>query len=209
MKVKLICDNPMEQIRFIQEAVYLWHSKKDSITRINDGQYAYDQCLCGWTDNMIQSIQHVRKIRPFSGTLLQNIVATMLNLYFYWVETVAKKPIFKDQNWEYVKKFYNTCYKKIEDDITEEVFGQMYSMAAMEKNKSGSMLGVIPCMGIREFMDKLHDEKYDPDDIYKVWAKLKKDKEGKKLIQNNIDCGVCPVGYTDRPEDKESKSEKS
>ena len=92
--VKLLCDNPMEQVRYITECVYYWHNKPGSITRINDGQYAYDQCLCGWTDNMIYAIDHVKKYKPFSGAAIQHTVSTMLNLYYYYIETVARKPVF-------------------------------------------------------------------------------------------------------------------
>ena len=197
--VKLLCDNPMEQVRYISECVYYWHNKKDSITRINDGQYAYDQCLCGWTDNMIYAIDHVRKFKPFSGAAAQHTLTCMLNLYYYYIETVARKPVFVEQNWEYVKKFYNHCYKRIEDDISDEVFSNMFSACSQEKWASGSLLGIVPCMGVREFMDKLKSEPYDPDHIYEVWKKMEEDPETKKLIDNNIACGVCKEGYTNKP----------
>lgn len=197
--VKLLCDNPMEQVRYITETVYYWHNKEGSITRINNGQYAYDQCLCGWTDNMIYAIDHVRRFKPFSGASTQHTVVCMLNLYHYYVETLARQPVFAPQNWEYVKKFYHKCYKRIEADISDEVFGQMYSMCAQEKWASGSLAGIIPQIGIHEFMNKLHEEEYNPDDIYEVWAKMESDPETKKLIENNEKCGVCKKGYTNKP----------
>lgn len=197
--VKLLCDNPNEQLRYIPETTYFWHNKEDSITRINDGQYAYDQCFCGWTDNMIYAIQHAKKSRPFSGSVTQQIVGVIINLYFYFIETVARKPVFKDQNWEYIKKFYNKCYKKIEEDITDEVLSEMFSMASMEKWGSGSMIGIIPHIGIKEFLDKLKGEEYDENHIYDIWDEMSKDPETMKLIQNNITCGVCPEGYTNKP----------
>lgn len=197
--VKLLCDNPMEQVRYIQECVYYWHNKTDSITRINDCQYNYDQSLCGWTDNMIYAINHVRKHKPFSGASIQWTVSCMLNLYYYFIETVARKPVFADQNWEYIKKYYHACYKRIEDDISDEVFGQMFSACSQEKWASGTLLGIVPHIGIHEFMNKLREEPYDPDDIYKVWERMEEDPETKKLIENNEKCGVCPKGYTNRP----------
>lgn len=192
--VRLLCNNPNEQIRYINECVYYWHNKNDSITRINNGQYAYDQCLCGWTDNMIYAIQEAKKSRPFNEGIAQWTLTCMLNLYFYYVETVARKDVFAEQNWEYCKKFYHTCYKRIEEDVTDNMFSEMFSMASMQKWGSGSMIGIIPCIGIKEFMDKLHSEEYVPDHIYEVWEKIPKD-----LIENNEKCGVCAVGYTNKP----------
>lgn len=197
--VRLLCDNPGEQIRWIQEVVYYWHNKEGSITRINDGQYQYDQCLCGWTDNMIYAIENARRQKPFSGAPTQWTVSCMLQLYYYYLETLIRKPVFADQNWEYVKKFYHKCYKRISADITDEVFGQMYSMVSQDKWGGGSMFGIIPPIGIKEFMDKLDAEPYDPDHIYEVWEKMEEDPEAKQLIKNNETCGVCPEGYTRRP----------
>lgn len=197
--VKMLCDNPGEQIRFLPETVYYWHYKPTSITRINDSQYAYDQCFCGWVDNMIYAIEHVKRAKPFSGAPAQQTVATLINLYFYWVETVARKPVFADQNWEYIKKFYSRCYRDVEPNISDEIFAQMFSAASMEKNRSGSQLGFIPHIGIREFMDKLRSEQFNPDQIYDVWERMRADSELLRLIENNEACGVCREGYTNRP----------
>ena len=193
--VRLICDRPDEQVKAIPEATYFWHNKVDSITRINNGQYQYDQCLCGWTDNMIYAIQNARKIRPFNGTITQWIVHVMIELYYYYVECHKNKPVFAEQAWEYVKKFYNTCYKSIKDTISDEAFSEMFSMDSMNKWQQGGLIGVIPHIGIREFMTKLENEEYNPDDIYKVWEKIPED-----LKQNNIKCGVCPEGYATKKE---------
>ena len=192
--VRLICDNPAEQLRFIPETTYFWHNKKDSITRINDGQYGFDQCFCGWTDNMIYAIQNAKKSRPFSGEISKWMVTVLMELYYYYIECFARKPVFAEQDWEYVKKYYHTCYKKIEDDITDEVFSQMFSMASTAKWGGGHLIGVIPHIGIREFMDKLREEKYDPDYIYEVQKKIPKE-----LRDNNVKCGVCAEGYTNKP----------
>lgn len=197
--VKLLCDNPTEQVRFITENVYYWHNKENSITRINDGQYAYDQCLCGWTDNMIDAINHVRKCKPFSGAAIQSTVQCLLNLYYYYVETLARKPVFAEQNWEYVKKYYHAVYKRIEDDISDEIFGQMFSATSQEKWASGSLFGIVPEIGIHEFMDKLKSDEYDSNHIYDIWQKMNDDPEAKKLIENNVQCGVCHDGYWNKP----------
>lgn len=197
--VQLLCNNPNEQIRFVQEPVYYWHNKSDSITRINDGQYALDQCFCGWTDNMIYALENVRKKRPFDGNVMQATVSIMIQLYYYWIETYSRKPVFADQNWEYVKKFYHTCYKKMEENITDEAFSELFSITSMEKWGSGSMIGILPHIGIKEFLTKLKEDDYDPDHIYDIWEKMKEDPETAKLIENNETCGVCKVGYTNRP----------
>lgn len=199
--VRLLCsNNPNEIVHWINEIVYYWHEKMDSITRINDCQYAFDQSFCGWTDNMIYAVEEAKKRQPFNGAIDQWVLECMMQLYGYYTETVARNPVFADQNWEYVKKFYHTCYKKIEHIVTDEMMAFAYSAVMQGKSINGSMTGIIPCIGIREFMDKLRSEKYDPEAIYAVWEKLPQN-----LIENNEKCGVCKVGYTQ----KENKSKKS
>jgi len=198
--VRLLCSNDKEKVHWINETVYYWHEKVDSITRINNCQYAFDQSFCGWTDNMIYAIKEAKKVQPFNGYIDQWTLECMLNLYSYYIETVARNPVFKDQNWEYVKKFYHACYKRIEPNITDEMFAVAYSMNQQGNWGSGKMAGIIPCMGIKEFMEKLHTEEYNENYIYEVWDKLPKD-----LIKNNEECGVCPIGYTKKKTEKNNK----
>lgn len=194
--VRLLCSNNQNEIiHWINETVYYWHEKEDSITRINDCQYAFDQSFCGWTDNMIHAINEAKKIQPFNGYIDQWTLECMMQLYGYYIETIARKPIFAEQNWEYVKKFYHLCYKKIESKITDEMLATVYSMILQGKYTNGSMLGIMPCMSAIEFMDKLRDEEYDENHIYEVWSKMPPE-----LIANNEKCGVCKVGYTKKGE---------
>ena len=194
-KVRLLCSNNQNEIvHWINEPVYFWHEKEDSITRINNGQYSFDQSFCGWTDNMIEAIQFAKKIQPFNGYIDQWTMECMMNLYTYYIETVARNEVFAAQNWEYVKKFYHTCYKKIEDNITDEMLSVAYSQKMQASWGDGHMIGIIPCMGVKEFFEKIKSEEYNPNDIYDIWDNLPSE-----LIKNNEDCGVCPKGYTKRP----------
>ena len=117
-----------------------------------------------------------------------------MNLYTYYIETVARNEVFAAQNWEYVKKFYHTCYKKIEDNITDEMLSVAYSQKMQASWGDGHMIGIIPCMGVKEFFEKIKAEEYNPNDIYDIWEKIPSE-----LIENNERCGVCPKGYTKRP----------
>lgn len=192
--VRLLCSNNQNEIvHWIDEVVYYWHENENSITRINDCQYAFDQSFCGWTDNMIYAIETVKKIQPFNGAVDQWTLECMMQLYGYYIETVDRNPVFAEQNWEYVKKFYNKIYKKIEANITKEMLAFSYSMVMQGKFIGGSMMGIIPCISLGDFMEKLHNEEYDPNYIYEVWANIPKE-----LIENNENCGVCPKGYTER-----------
>lgn len=199
--VRLLCSNDQNRVHWINEVVYYWHENENSITRINNCQYAFDQSFCGWTDNMIYAITEARKQQPFNGYIDQWTLECMIQLYSYYIETIARNPIFSNQNWEYVKKYYHACYKTIEPKITDDMFAMVYSMNMQNNWGSGKMAGIIPEIGIKEFMDKLHTEPYDPDYIYEVWKEIPQD-----LIKNNETCGVCPKDYTKKKTPKVNNS---
>lgn len=186
-KIKLICSNDdSESICFFDIPVYYWHEKVDSITRVNNCQYSFDQSFCGWTDNMIDAIKFCKRVQPYNGEVDKATVCFLMNLYTYYIETVQKSEVFAEQNWEYVKKFYHSVYKKIDENITEDMLAEAYSIRMRDAYMSGSLFGFFPCMTFKEFINRLRTEEYNPNHIYDVWNKLPND-----LKENNIRCGVC------------------
>lgn len=199
--VGLLCDNPDEQIRYVEENTYYYRDNPNSITKINGGQYWYDQCTCGGIDNTIYALEHVRKYRPFSKEALQYAVSCMMHFYSYYVQVLEHAPGYSMQLWEYVKKYYHKCYKPIENYITDECFRMSYSTAMKADYEDGTMLGVIPKIDIREFMRRLRTEEYDPNLIYEIWDEMREDPEFQEVMKNNVLCGVCAEGYTERPKE--------
>jgi glycosyltransferase involved in cell wall biosynthesis len=196
-KVNLICSaSQNEDIANVDIPVYYWHEKVDSITRVNNGQYSYDQSFCGWTDNMIDAYQFCKRVTPFNGEVDKFCVGVMYQLYTYYIEVVGRNPVFAAQDWEYVKKFYHTCFAPLWGSLSDDVKAEAYNEAMTGVYVKQSWHGIIPSMSITEFFDKLSKEPYDPNDIYSVYADLPSD-----LIANNIACGVCEENYTTPPSD--------
>lgn len=151
--------NPNEQIKYIADVTYFWHYKEDSITRINNAQYSYDQSFVGYTDNMIYAIQTAEKINPFNQNISFMKVFVLCNLYEYFIETVARDKRFIEQNFNACKKFYKEVYKEIEPKITDDVLGEVYNEAMRNAYVQNKMFKIIPEMGIKEFIEKLKKEK--------------------------------------------------
>lgn len=200
--VAMLCDSQKEQLRFVDEFVYDYcDDNPESITNINNGQYWYDQCTLGGIDNMIYAINHVRKHRPFSGAAISSTVNFMLQCYWYYAEVAQKARPMSIQLWEYIKKFYNTCYKPIEGIVTDEAFRIEYSKAVRSIISSSTSIGVIPEMTPYQFMDRLRNEPYDPNFIYEIWEEMGNCPDTKEMMDNNVTCGVCPEGYAGRPKE--------
>lgn len=150
--------NEHEQIKFIRDVVYYWHENKNSITRINNCQYSYDQSFVGYTDNMIWAITEAEKRNPFNGQILLQKVETILNLYEYYIETVERDKRFIDQNWNCCKKFYKEVYREVKDKIPENVFKDVYNNILKCAYMGDKLVQIIPSMGVYEFLEKLEKE---------------------------------------------------
>lgn len=104
-----LCANQNEKIKYIQDITYYWHFKEDSITRKDNANYSYNGSFRGYTQNMIEALQHAEKMSPFNGQILQQKILIMCNLYEYWLETGVRDSRYEDQTGNLVlniiKKF--------------------------------------------------------------------------------------------------------
>ena len=159
-----LCVNENEQIKFSADVSYNWHINENSITRINNCEYAYNQSFPGYTDNMIYAITEAKKKNPFNGYIKLFSIEVMCNLYEYYIETVARDKRFIDQNFDACCRFYNTIYKHIESEITDEILSQVYNNIMRNVYMGDKMAGIIPCIGIKEFLQQMKDisKDYEP-----------------------------------------------
>lgn len=153
-----LCSNPQESIKYIQDITYFWHYKEDSITRVNNAQYSYDQCFTGYVDNMIYAFKYAEKINPFNSNILLMKVYTMCALYEYWIEAVARDKRFIEQDFKACKRYYDEVYKEVEPKMNDDIFSEVYNEAMRGAYAGNKLFKIIPEMGIREFMGKLKEE---------------------------------------------------
>jgi len=186
MKCRL-CSNQFEQIKQIQDIIYYWHWKENSITRFDNANYSYNRSFQGITRNWIDAIKHSEKQCPFNGQILQQKVMCMINLYEYWIETIARDNRYEKQNWNCCRRFYAEVYREIKDKINDEIFSQIYNDVMRNCYMGNKLDRIIPVIGIKEFMDKLEKE-YDPketefdmtDDTYPYESNKALDEKFKK-----------------------------
>lgn len=153
--VKLFA-NENEQIHYTQEIVYYWHFKENSITRINNSQYTYDQSFCGYANNMIWAIKHAKSQKANNSLVLETSILSMVDLYFYFIDTYHNDIRYIEQNWEWCKLYYKEIYKDldliIEKHIVENLYTQFVKGAGLYKFVN------IPHLTFYQFVDKLREE---------------------------------------------------
>lgn len=154
-----LCTNDQEQINFIPAHVYYWHENLNSITRANDCQYSFGSSkrdsFYGYVENMIYSIKEAKKRNPFNGFITMWAVNCMLNIYEYYIECVGRAPEHAEGNFKWCKRYYDEVYREIEPSISQEILSQHYNDVMRNAYMGDKLNGIIPCMNIFEFLDKM------------------------------------------------------
>lgn len=157
-----LCANDNEQINFIPAHVYYWHENINSITRANDCQYSYGSSerdsFFGYVENMIYAVKEARKRNPYNGFITMWAASCMLHIYEYYIECVARAPEHAPINFKWCKRYYDEVYKELEPNISEEMLAQHYNDIMRNAYMGDKLAGIIPCMGIFEFLNKLKEE---------------------------------------------------
>ena len=165
-----LCSSDQEQINFIAAHVYYWHESENSITRANDCQYSYGGStrdgFYGYVENMIYAIKEAKKRKPYNGFITMWSVNCMLNIYEYYIECYANANEFAEANFKWCKRFYDEIYSLIEDDISDEMLSEQYNEIMRNAYMGNKLNGIIPCIGVFEFLKKLKEaEPYNSENV--------------------------------------------
>ena len=157
-----LCCSDQEQINFIPAHVYYWHENLNSITRANDCQYSYGGSIrdsfYGFVENMIYAIKEAKKRRPYNGFINMWAVNCMLNIYEYYVECYARAQEHAENNFKWCKRYYNEIYRDLENEIPKDIFAQQYNDIMRNAYVGDKLNGIIPHIGIYEFLESLKEE---------------------------------------------------
>ena len=190
-KIRMSIDGSPLKINVIEAPIYFWRTGSEhSITRmgIDDKgipQYNFDLCQWGATVAAINAVKFCRKKNPFNGALIRFVTEIMIGQYFTYIECLAKKPVFAEQNFFNAKRFYHECYKQIESQIEDEVLQKMYTV--QRTGKMQDLIDIIPEITFFDFMNKVRTEEYGGDEEFKkIRAALPQE-----IIENDIKTGVA------------------
>jgi glycosyltransferase involved in cell wall biosynthesis len=139
------------RIKFIPQAVYMWHWRKDSITRTDNGAYATTEGHLGYIENMAWAISEMCR-RGLNKELIRNeVVRVLCRLYFMHMSICYSSPMDEAESMEAIREFYQACFAPIAD-VTPAVYLQETFLSEQKRYKD-SMSTVIPTMTFREFLN--------------------------------------------------------
>jgi glycosyltransferase involved in cell wall biosynthesis len=150
-----LCVDDKEVINFYNDIVYVWWYKKDSITRINNHEYSYNQSFTGYTENMIYAIKHARLVKPFNSYIDVFAIQSMANLYVYWLKTKHRDNRFIEQNFESSLKYYNEVFKEVQGRIHNEQITPI--IADYIAQQMVTIKDFIPDVTFFDFIDALEE----------------------------------------------------
>ena len=195
-KIMFIYKELGKTIPFVEGFAYGWYPTKDSITTINHHQYSYDQGVCGFVDGAIELFNWAETQKIDKDFIKKEILSTMIFLYISYCDVSSKEDFFQEQNFEYVKKYYNKLWKKYHLDYKTQEFVMAYEENMRTIQESQYHYKIFMAQpNIIQFLDMLDDIPYNEEDIYKIW-----DKIPEEIKQNNIKCGVCSADFYTRKE---------
>lgn len=164
-RLRLLIEGTNLMINRIDDPVYIWKSGSEhSITRAgvqeNGGipVYNFSACQIGATAAAINSIRFARKKNPFAGGVIRFAVQQMVGQYFTYIECLARKPIFAQQNLWNAKRFYHQIYAQMQKNIDDEILSTVYTM--QYAGKAQDLIGVIPPLTFWQFMDKIRTDEF-------------------------------------------------
>jgi glycosyltransferase involved in cell wall biosynthesis len=187
--IRLLVDGTQLRINYIKDIAYVWkEGSEHSITRtgVVNGipQYNFDLCQLGAAVAAKKAIDFARYKNPFNGNILKFTVEQMVTRYFTYIECMERRPEFAEQNLWVAKYFYNECYKKFEQQVSEEALKKVYTIMNVEKSKS--LIGIIPDITFFDWFNKIKTEEYGgKEELEKIRSKLPQE-----IIDNDVKTGV-------------------
>lgn len=182
MLFKLYCTE--NQICYTDELTYSWNYNENSVTRIGKHQYDYDQAICGYVDNMIYVANHI-VAHNLEKDLNDWALYILVSLYSKYNMVFDQAPVFIDQTWYYIRKFYFYTFTKIYKGLPKEMVDQIIYQTIKEQSENPEMRNVIPKITFYQFLDKLGKSTFEENEIDLIRSKLPIE-----VIENGIACGI-------------------
>lgn len=155
-----------DKVWYIPKPVYTWRFKPNSITRFNNGMYGNESGMCGYLTNMIWQIKELEKRFVNKNYILSQIISIMCVLYHFYIENTQRYPLGTEANIQWIRYYYEQCYKPYEDLISDVDLTQTFARVAAEQNTAGR--GIIPKITFFDWMEMIKSEPYKHDPMHDV-----------------------------------------
>jgi len=159
--VKIVCAvGGQWKVSLQNRTVYIWHNRKDSITREANFAYYFGDSFTGYAENMIYAARYAEKLFPglykndwFRGW----VAANLCFLYAYYSECYYFRPDLAEKNLYACRTYFDMVYRNVMTAVSAEELAQNY---ATVMTKSYRRRPYIPARSISEFIEDLQKTTY-------------------------------------------------
>lgn len=162
-----------EQICFSELPVYIWHNNPNSITKINDKQYNYDQAFVGWVKNMVRDFDIVTQRKDIDLEMIEGVFwEAFIKAYCMFSEIIEVAPVFGEQAFYYCKMLWHKT-KHWRKPWTEN-----QELRATYKNiLTDFFIGFYPepfyfTISFPDFIQKIDEDVFDENQIKEINDKI-------------------------------------
>lgn len=131
----LIANKETEKIKYTNFISYYWLYNPNSLVRSDKENYDRSTSFRGFADNLTYVYEELEKRNINTPNILVEKITSMERLYLLYMERTTGYPQFKEDNLKAVKNYYNKIYKKIEDQVTPELFDDAYNSLPFKGNE--------------------------------------------------------------------------
>ncbi len=148
-----------DEVVMLEDPFYCWHYNENSITRINNFEYAYNQNLPGYVENMIYAINQAHARNPFNNKINEKKIDTMVALYYLYCRLVTVAPDNKRLYLKACVHFYNQVVREYEDSITRETYTTQVLEASNKRLMN--LRDTFPEVTLTQFLSAIRGATYD------------------------------------------------
>ena len=158
----------------IQSFTYIWSNGPNTIARINNSQYRYDQCFRGMLENNIDTLKFMEQHEVDYKKRETHILTTLIEAFFLYNEVLVNGPEFNEQSWYYCRKYYHYCKEYI-DKITNDRLLEMVNTYLIQEAQAGHPVMCLHTITLLDFIKHLKETPFFEDEIYQIVQKIPKE----------------------------------
>jgi glycosyltransferase involved in cell wall biosynthesis len=152
-KVIQFIENPQERIGIAQDLVYYWHWRDDSIVRINNMAYNYNESIEGQAINLVYAVERTIKLGIFNDRVRKFIMESMAQYYLLYNRVLYRAKEQKKHAMKWISYFYKRCYKLLDEQYIKD--NELNIVSYILVTNSKELVHVIPKLTYDVFMEKV------------------------------------------------------
>ena len=152
-KLIQLLENPNEKIGIAQDLVYYWHWRDDSIVRINNMAYNYNESIEGQAINLVDATLKAKALGVWNERIKRFIMESMAHYYILYNQVLYRAPKQKKHCIKWASYFYEKCYRLLDETFIKD--NELNVVSYVLSTSGKEFVHVIPQVTYHVFLDRV------------------------------------------------------